>query len=110
MTSPPKGSCLAINKRDCISQKEVESLQATGQQVLIIDVRNADEFAKQHIPQAINIPVEAIDNESIKLTKESKIITACGKGGGRSAIAATQLHSLGFTHTKWLCGGTFGWE
>ena len=38
------------------------------------------------------------------------LITACGKGGGRSAEATEKLQLLGFSKAIWLCGGTIGWN
>ena len=78
-------------------------------QVTIIDVRNPEEYAAKHISGAINIPLGELENRSNELSKQSLIITVCGKGGGRSAAAAEKLKQQGFTKAIFLCGGTFGW-
>jgi len=41
--------------------------------------------------------------------KVAVLVTACGKGGGRSTQASNLLKELGFENTYWLCGGTQGW-
>ena len=76
---------------------------------MIIDVRNPDEYAEKHIPGAINFPLNELENRTKVLSKQTIIITACGKGGGRSAQAAELLKQLGFIKANFLCGGTFGW-
>jgi rhodanese-related sulfurtransferase len=43
-----------------------------------------------------------------RLDKQQRIITICGKGGGRSSEAAQLLQSMGF-RAYWLCGGTTQW-
>lgn len=109
MTNSQKNTDQSIDKEGCISQSEVESLIAKGRKVVIIDVRDDKEFTDQHIPMAINIPMDKLAQNITSFGQEIMIVTACGKGGGRSAKAARQLQGLGFTEAKWLCGGTFGW-
>ena len=110
MTSPPRKNTKAINNDDCFSQSEVETAKAAGKQVVIVDVRNAEEYDVQHIPEAINIPVDKILQILKRVDMDSLVITVCGKGGGRSAKAAAVLRSEGLKNAKWLCGGTFGWQ
>ena len=110
MTSKPNTQANHQQKGVCITQEDIDKLVAGGRQIVIIDVRDPQEYAEQHIPQARNIPLSTLDQSMSTLIKGTMIITACGKGGGRSAEAATQLQSHGFVDTKWLCGGTFGWS
>lgn len=77
--------------------------------VTIIDVRSREEYAEKHIPGAINIPLSELESRSYKLSNQAIIITACGKGGGRSAEAAEKLKQWGFSKAIFLCGGTFAW-
>ncbi len=96
--------------QDCFALAELKQLmkQSPGQ-LTIIDVRNKDEFTEKHIPGAINIPLSELESRSNGLSKQEIIITACGKGGGRSAQGAELLKQLGFSKAKYLCNGTFGW-
>ncbi len=101
---------LKIQKEsDCISKKEIEQLIASGIKILILDVRSNAEYKKQHIEGATNIPVAMLENKANELKESELIITACGKGVGRSAKAAQLLTTKGI-NSKWLCGGTFGWN
>ena len=94
----------------CFEIEELQQLlKQSPDQFTIIDVRSRDEYAEKHIPGAINIPLVELENRSNELSKQSLIITACGKGGGRSAEAAEKLKQRGFTKAIFLCGGTFGW-
>ncbi len=77
--------------------------------VTIIDVRGPQEYAEKHIPGAINIPLSELENRSNGLSKNCVLITACGKGGGRSEQAVGLLKQFGFSKTRFLCGGTIGW-
>jgi MFS family permease/rhodanese-related sulfurtransferase len=109
MTNPQKSIDQIDNNKDCIEQKEVKLLIASGQEVVIIDVRGVAEYVEQHIDRAINIPFDKLAQNLSSFSEETIIITACGKGGGRSAKAVKELQSHGFASSKWLCGGTFGW-
>ncbi|MBK6835840.1 MAG: rhodanese-like domain-containing protein [Bacteroidetes bacterium] len=95
---------------ECISIENTKQLLATKNQfVKIIDVRSREEFDLAHIPGAINIATLEIEIAIKLFDKSDYLITACGKGGGRSTEAAEKLKALGFKNAAWLCGGTFGW-
>ncbi len=79
------------------------------ERVIIIDVRNPEEYAINHIPNAVNIPLGELQNRDKEFEKDAIIITACGKGGGRSAQASVLLKEKGFSNSAFLCGGTLGW-
>lgn len=95
---------------NCIALEKLKQLIADKkQEVKIIVVRNREEFDQQHIPGAMNIAISELELVNKFLDKADIIITACGKGGGRSTQAAEKLNKMGFENSNWLCGGTFGW-
>ena len=92
----------------CIEPAELEALAASGR-VLVVDVRSPAEFEAAHVTGAMNIPLGTIGTRASDLSRDRMIVTACGKGGGRSDSAARELRALGFTSVRSLCGGTDGW-
>lgn len=99
-----------VQANNCIAINDVKQLIINAKQkVKIIDVRTRDEYDESHIPGAINISVSNIELAVALFDRQDFIITACGKGGGRSTEAAEKLKDIGFKNTHWLCGGTFGW-
>lgn len=87
--------------------------------VLIIDVREADEFRQGHIAGAINIPrgiLEAAADPTTKhrhpilCTAHDKTILLYCQSGGRSAMAAWVLKQMGFAQAYSLGGGLECWE
>jgi rhodanese-related sulfurtransferase len=97
--------------RNCLPLSELKQfIILKKQQVKIVDVRSKEEFEEKHIPGAMHIELSQINFASDLFDKDDVIVTACGKGGGRSADASDKLKELGFKNAYWLCGGTFGWE
>lgn len=93
----------------------VEPLQATEminhQEAVVVDVRPAADFAKGHIINAINIPMNGFKNQIATLTKHKgkPIIVNC-RSGAQSSMACSQLRKEGFEHVFNLRGGIMAWE
>ncbi len=93
---------------NCIAINTLKNKLKSKNQIVIIDLRSYEEYNEKHIPNAINIPLDKLENEAKTLDKNKFYITACGKGGGRSAVGAEKLRQMKFK-ALWLRGGTFGW-
>jgi rhodanese-related sulfurtransferase len=91
-----------------ISKKELENLLSHDDKLVIIDVRSNEEFNQQHIPKAINIPIDHLEVESKQFIPNVLYTTVCGKGGGRSEQAAQLLNNSSFK-AYFLQDGTLGW-
>lgn len=76
---------------------------------VIIDVRSPDEYAEAHVDGALNIPLDVLADRAAELSMDALLVTACGKGGGRSEQGAALLRELGFASVRSLCGGTQAW-
>jgi len=94
--------------KECIKAEEVKLAFEQNKKIVIIDVRSIEEFEQAHIPGAINIELNTLKEHAVNLNKSYQLVTACGKGGGRSSDGAKILTDLGF-NASWLCGGTFNW-
>jgi len=77
----------------------------------ILDVRTPEEFASEHIDNAVN--VDWFGNDFIvkaeKLDKSKPVFVYC-KSGGRSAKASAKLNELGFKNIYQLEGGMMKWN
>jgi len=78
---------------------------------VVIDVRSPEEFAKGHIPGALNIDVNSPDFPSkvARFDKKQTILVNC-HAGSRGAIAGAELARLGFESVCNLDGGMAAWE
>lgn len=76
----------------------------------IIDVREADEFAAGHLPEAKNIPVSKLAERVGELEKfKDKPVIVCCASGMRSNKACGELKKLGFEKLHNLSGGVDAW-
>ncbi len=78
----------------------------------VIDVRTPVEFAEVHVGAAKNIPLDALQPESIhenhRLSIEKPIYILC-RSGQRATKAAEQLAKAGFPNSIVVEGGTLAW-
>jgi len=75
-----------------------------GKSVLLIDVRDKEEFAVSHLPGAVNLTKP----KEVTVAKDTAIVVYCSVGV-RSAIFAKELSEQGFTDVRNLRGSIFAW-
>lgn len=63
---------------------------------LILDVRSKGEFSSGHIKNAINIPVDQLSSQLVKLKDKNQCIICCCASGMRSGNAKRILESNGY--------------
>ena len=68
---------------------------------VLVDVREAEEYAAGHLPEALNIPLPAI--ETLVVPKDTPVFLYC-KRGMRSKKARAALKRLGYPGTKSIGG------
>lgn len=78
--------------------------------VILVDVRQPDEYAEGHIEGAINIDVNNADfvETALKRLPKDKIIAVYCRSGKRSALASGILSKLGYEILN-LDGGIMAW-
>ena len=92
-----------------ISQEEAAEMMAKDDGHVIVDVRRMDEYIEGHIPGAICIPNENIDQEKPeKLPDTDQIILVYCRSGNRSKQAAEKLAAMGYRNV-YEFGGIITW-
>lgn len=76
--------------------------------LMILDVRQPDEFWAGHIAGATLIPLNELRGRIGELPKDKEILCVC-RSGSRSGAAVRQLSSAGFDALN-LRGGMMSWE
>ena len=81
------------------------------QEVIVLDVREQDEYESGHIPGAVLLPVGTIDEKTASAAipeQDSTVLVYC-RSGNRSKKAAAALAELGYTEV-YEFGGINTWE
>jgi rhodanese-related sulfurtransferase len=93
------------------SVDEVKQKLDRGEKLLLVDVREESEFAKDHLPGAIHLGKGVIerDVEARIPDLNTPVVLYCG-GGFRSALAADSLQKMGYTSVLSMDGGVRGWR
>ena len=76
---------------------------------LLLDVRTPEEYASAHLPNAVNLPLDEIEERIHEVSRNQPIIVVCASGG-RSAMVAEYLDSIGYGNVQNLLGGTMTWQ
>ena len=92
-----------------IAAEQAKTIMDTEKDYVIIDARTEEEFAEEHIENAILIPEYEIKDRAEKEMpdKEQLILVYC-RSGRRSKIASEELVKLGYTNVKEF-GGIIDW-
>ena len=92
-----------------ITAEDAKKIMDSGEEHIILDTREQDEFDEGHIPGAILIPYTEIENKAEEMLpdKDAQILVYC-RSGRRSKIAAESLTKLGYTNVKEF-GGIIDW-
>ena len=92
-----------------ITPEEAKKIMDSGEEHIILDTREQDEFDEGHIPGAILIPYTEIENKAKEmLPDKDKLILVYCRSGRRSKIVAESLAKLGYTNVKEF-GGIIDW-
>lgn len=75
--------------------------------VALIDVREVDEFARGHVPGAVNIPMSVLPVRVADVPADREVHLICHTGG-RSAQVAAWLEPQGYQPIN-VSGGTLAW-
>ncbi len=103
-----------------ITVEDLHQKMEAGEMIILIDVREPDEFNPGYIPGAVNIPRGMIEfnilNEPFwenqflyPPLRTDEIIVYCKKGS-RGLLVADVLQRFGFENVKYIKGGFKAWE
>jgi len=99
--SPPPPAPAATPTAKARDPEAARKLISEG--AVVLDVRTPDEYAQEHLPSAVNIPVQDFSariDEVAKLVANDKarpVVVYCA-AGSRAAKAKAQLDAAGYSH------------
>lgn len=103
------GEPVEQNSYQPITQESAKDMM-DQQDVIVLDVREQEEYDSGHIPGAVLLPVNAIAEDSAAAVipeKDSVVLVYC-RSGNRSKTASKELAELGYTQV-YEFGGIQTW-
>lgn len=96
------------------SPQEIQKKLEQGEPLQIVDVRSREEFEQWHIPGALSIPIDRLDEDpaaaAAELDPEKPIVVLC-ETGSRSALAYHILRDrAGFDQLINMRSGLVNWK
>jgi rhodanese-related sulfurtransferase len=90
---------------------EVKAKLDRGEKLILVDVREESEFAKDHLPGAIHLSKGVIERDIEEKVPDlnAPLVLYCG-GGYRSALAADNLQKMGYKNVLSMDGGIRVWR
>jgi rhodanese-related sulfurtransferase len=93
-----------------VTPDEAERIMKLNPNLVILDVRTAEEFGEGHLPGAINLNFFATDFLDKMKGYEGKSVLIHCASGGRSGQALSRLKDTSFAALYHLKNGFTGWQ
>ena len=95
-----------------IEPAELQRRLSAGDPIMLLDVRQPDEFAAPpgHLPGAVNVPLGELADRTPDLRRRKQPIVVVCQTDRRSARAAAELLAAGLDDVAVLRGGTDDWH
>ena len=104
----PRGTISETGER---SEEKDQRNQCRGREaLLLVDVREDNEWVKGHLPGAVHLGRGIIERDIEQRVPDAnlKLVLYCG-GGFRSALVAENLQKMGYHNVESMDGGWKGW-
>ena len=110
----PRFLQLVNDARQRIKETTVDDIKSRlekGESLVLVDVREESEYARDHLPGAVHMGKGVIerDIEARAPDPGAPLVLYCG-GGFRSALAADNLQKMGYTNVISMDGGYRVWR
>jgi len=94
-----------------VSQEQLlERINGNDSELVVLDVRTAQEFAAGHVPGAINISHDELEARlpELEADRDRDVVVYC-RSGKRAGLALDMLEKAGFKRLYHLEGDYLGW-
>lgn len=92
-----------------MSPGEVDEALHEGKKLVLIDVREPEEFADGRVAVARNIPLRDLRARLADIPRDADVVLVC-RTGARSQMAWELLLELGYTKVHNMDGGMLAWQ
>jgi rhodanese-related sulfurtransferase len=92
-----------------ITPRDLDARRNDGETIQVVDVRSAKDYAKSHVPGAVNIPLGDLRDRAGELDPNAPTVTYCNKGVSGNA-GQNILLRRGFDSVMNLSGGNSNYQ
>ena len=91
-----------------VTPETLKTRMDSPQRPVVVDVRDAVEFAAMHVAGTINVPLDELEKHARQIPAGELVVM--DHGGGQSLIAGRVLQKTGRKGMSRLDGGLLGWQ
>lgn len=92
-----------------VRNEELAEKLASGENIIVLDVREPAEYSFTRIPGAVSIPLGELEEKLGQLQQDQEYYVVC-RTGARSDMACQLLAERGFSKVKNVVPGMSGWQ
>ena len=100
---------LPVERLPVLSVQQLKEMLDAGDDLLILDVRDQQEWQEGHIPGSMHIYVGYVEEKLGEIPRDKPIVVTCSIGH-RSGLAASILQRAGYQRVFNLLGGITAWR
>jgi rhodanese-related sulfurtransferase len=109
LETPIKKNLKGFSMIKSINAEELKAKLDAGEELILVDCREQEEWDEDHIPNAIFMPLSTFQENFNKLDSNKQIIMQC-RSGKRSLTACQILQENDYEDLTNLEGGILGWK
>jgi hydroxyacylglutathione hydrolase len=98
-----------VSSFPCIRSDALERRLLAGEQLVVVDVREAGEWTDGHVPGSVNVPVHDVPVNAGKLPLGATLAVHCGHVY-RATLGASLLEQMGHDQLMVVEDGYEGWQ
>ncbi|WP_313527484.1 rhodanese-like domain-containing protein [Anaerotignum sp.] len=112
-SSEAEGSSTVQDSKNTASYQQITAEEAKKMMddgnVTVVDVRTEEEYTKEHIPNAVLVPVDSIGDDAPEALPDlDGVLLVYCRSGNRSKTASERLKNIGYTNV-YEFGGIIDW-
>jgi sulfur-carrier protein adenylyltransferase/sulfurtransferase len=92
-----------------VTPEQVREMQARGESVVYLDVREPNEWNLGRLPHAVHLPRGNLETKvEALIDRDQRVVIYCARGN-RSALAALTMKQMGYDNVASMSRGFLGW-
>jgi len=98
-----------LTSSPAVDEVGLDAIDSAPPNAVLLDVREPEEFARERVPGAVNVPQADLATRLSEIPRDRPILTIC-QSGSRSLRSAQFLHQQGYQNVATVVGGTRAWR